>query len=217
VPASPLPDRLSEHLLAEARRFLLYPKRMYRTESNLDRQANWDERLHAVVEWRKTFAPQAKAAAVTFLSEPILLDELYCRELLAAVPRIVERTMLLSETTLEGPEPEAIAYLRQAASCFILGLPEAAVALCRTAIEADIRAKAAERFGAQAAAAPDLKDLIEDLARRGQVLKPDGIALAHRVRILARDVLHKGARVTDEQAREALEAARQVVLLLRSR
>ncbi len=90
---------LSRHLLLEADRFLLYPQRIRRTRSNSDVQKGHDRILRMLVEWRKTFAPgpqdELTERCNELLSSPVLLDEFYCRDLLNAVPAIVERTVKL--------------------------------------------------------------------------------------------------------------------------
>src|SRR3990172_6107995 len=93
---------LSRHLLQEADKFLMYPQRVYRTRSNLDVQKSFDKFVRKLVEWRKTFAPKPEDEAAEFYSSPHLLNEFYCRDLLTAVPAIVDRTVKLSHLTLSG-------------------------------------------------------------------------------------------------------------------
>jgi hypothetical protein len=208
--AEPAFSTLSAHLLWEAQKFLLYPGKAYRTRTNLRAQEILDRATRRFVEWRKTFAAKAKAELLEDLGTPLLLDELYCRDLLKTVPEIVERTGKLSGLTLEGiTDPESFVYLREAANCYILGLPQAAVALARAAIEAPLRARAARFLGEKAVAGMELKDLID----RGQALSRDAVSLAHRVRIAANDVLHNQPASSD-RAFEVVETAKRVVLEL---
>ena len=108
----PVAPTLSAHLLQESRRFLLYPQRMYRTKTNLRAQEILDNARRKLIEWRKTFAPSAeRAAQLEGLWEPVLLDEVYCRDLLESAPGLVERTTALSAISLMGvarPDPLTI-------------------------------------------------------------------------------------------------------------
>src|SRR5712692_4081714 len=205
---------LSAHLLREADRFLIYPNRVYRTRSNLGAQEIIDRLRRKVVEWRKTFAPQPEEALSQTFGTPILLDELYCRDVLRAVPEMVDRTRHLSHLTLEGiDDPESFVYLREAANCYILGLPQAAVALARAAIESPLRKTASRLFGEQAIAAVDLRKVLDDYAHRGKILSRDSLTLAHKVRIAANEVLHR-TPISPAEALAMVEAARTVVLEL---
>src|ERR1035438_2704228 len=144
---------LSVHLLLrEAERFRLYPHRAHRTRSNLDLQKVVDKFLRKLVEWRKNFAPKPEDEDTDFWSDPDLLDEFYCRDLLKGVPAIVERTLKLSHLTLSGISGSEFVYLRESANCYIFGMPEAVVALARAAVEDCLRSKLAEFFGKDAVA-----------------------------------------------------------------
>jgi hypothetical protein len=108
---------LSAHLLAEAAKFFLYPKRAYRTTTNLGAQKMLDDGLRRLLEWRKTFAPSKDNVAAKWLFEtPIVLDQLYSRELLRAVPEIVQRTQNLADVTLSRGSVESFIYLREASN-----------------------------------------------------------------------------------------------------
>src|SRR5271166_4679398 len=97
---------LSGHLLQEASKFHMYPARVYRTRSNLDAQKIHDTILAMLVEWRETFAPwpqndpdtAAHERCDKILTSPVLLDEFYCRDLLKAVPGIVDSPSRVSPT-----------------------------------------------------------------------------------------------------------------------
>jgi hypothetical protein len=68
--------------------------------------------------------------------------------LLAEVPEIVERTQRLKELVLSDiSQTESLVYLREAANCYILGLPQATVALSRAAVESRVREASAKLFG----------------------------------------------------------------------
>jgi len=202
---------LSVHLLSEAAKFIVYPRRAYRTKVNLDAQKVLDDGLRRLLEWRKTFAPSKdNVAAKWFFETPVLLDQLYSRELLRAVPEIVERTRSLVNVTLSRASVESFVYLREAANCFILGLPQATVALARAAVEVPRRKAASKQFGERAVAGLGLFDLLNDFAVRGKLLSRDKMNLAHKVRLAADKVLHEDP-TTAAEALEILEAARAVV------
>jgi len=204
---------LPGHLLREAERFRLYPQRAHRSRSNLDLQKMVDKFLRKLVEWRKTFAPKPEDEDTDFWSDPVLLDEFYCRDILKEVPAIVERTLKLSHLTLSGISDSEFVYLREAANCYIFGLPEAAVALARAAVEDCLRSKLAKFFGKDTVARADLKDLLDNLAPRGKTLSREGRILAHKVRVAANDVLHPPA-TGQVDAMGVIEAARAVILEL---
>ncbi len=206
---------LSQHLLREAERFILYPQRAYRTKLNLATQKALENGMKQLVEWRKTFAPRPDDKAVSdFWTGEVMLDQLYCRALLQEVPGYVERTRALRALTLSGiPKGETFVYLREAAHCFIAGLPQAAVALSRAAVENRLREVCAKRFGRSAVENVDLLELIDDVSSRGQILSKNGRDLAHVVRKAANDVLHDEP-TTSEVALRVVESARDVVQLL---
>jgi len=223
------PGTLSAHLLAEAQKFFMYPQRKYRTKGNLSLQRFVDDRLRRLVNWRKTFAPQAVEMDV-FGDEglgPAMLDELYCRDLLGQVPDIVERTMKLRLLTLAGVSGESFVYLRAAANCYIQGLPEAAVALARAAIEFPLRKVAGKHFGDATVSSLELVDVVNRFGVK--LLSSDSVNSAHRVRTAANKVLHppkagkaeansaEREHISSDEALAVIEAARSVVLELGKR
>ena len=75
------------------------------------------------------------ARSLSFLIS-VLLDPRYTRDVVKAVPGYVSRTMELSR--IEGsrlPSKVTNVYLREAARTYVLGLPQACIALCRAAME----------------------------------------------------------------------------------
>ena len=210
-----LASTLSEHLLREAQRFVMYPQTMRRSEANLAAQEALDGLRRRLMEWRKTFAPRGRSQ-LEFLSTPVLLDEVYCRDLLKSIPEVVARTRRLSHMSLAGIAPgESLVYLREAANCYILGLPQAAVALARAAIESQLRHKAASLLGRSAVAEADLKGLLNDV-RVSKLLSREGNKQAHTVRVAANRVLHEQPAAADD-ALEVVETARAVLLELSQR
>ena len=207
---------LSEHLLRESEKFFLYPSSHSRTKGNLALQNALDNEVRKWAEWRKTFAPRpAKEDELLdkLLNSPRFFDQLYCRDLLRQVPKIVGRHQALSELILsEIEDREAFAYLKEAANCYILGLPQAAIALSRAAVEAHLRKAVSKSLGSNTVRGEGLKTLIS-FSRRGQLLSTKGRELANKVREAADDVLH----VTPSDSGSALpviEAARAVILEL---
>lgn len=205
---------LSEHLLREAQRFLFYPQTVYRTKLNLAAQKMVESGIARFAEWRKTFAPQADTAAEQFWTSEVMLDQMYCRILLQEVPNFVKRTQALRAITLSGiSNAEYFVYLREAAHCYISGLPQAAVALSRAAVENRLKEVCAKRFGRAAVDNTDLIKLIDDVAARGQILSKQGRDLAHLVRMAGNEVLHDEPTNSDV-ARRVVEAARDIIRAL---
>jgi hypothetical protein len=204
------PPFLSQYLLEKAASFLIYPHRDYsmspKSRSLLD---NFTRKL---MEWRKTFHPRPLEPEVEVFGEATMLDQVYARDLLAAVPEYVRRTQSLRQVTLPGVrKSEAVAYLREAANCYIHGLCEACVALARSALELELRARVGKLVGEQAATATKLDDLIDRYGPR--LLSRQGLSDARAVRRAGNQVLHVGA--TDSgKALATLESARRVILQL---
>ena len=206
---------LSEHLLREAQRFTLYPNRAYRTKTNLKVQESHDRVRHQIVDWRKTFMPSGQEGnSLDLFATSTLLDEVYCRDLLREIPKIVERTLSLSKMSLAGIAPgDALAYLIEAANCFISGLPQAAIALARAAIESHLRERASIPLGRNAVSGMDLLEVIND-RRMASVFSPDLVKHAHVVRKAANRVLHpepNAEPATSELALRVVESARAVL------
>jgi hypothetical protein len=117
-----------------------------------------DDIRRQLLEWRKTFTPKARAGQLDPFNTVVLLDEVYCRDFLEMIPEVVERTRRLSDISLAGISSiESLVYLREAANCYILGLPQAAIALARASVESHFREKAARFLGAKFVAELDLK------------------------------------------------------------
>jgi len=206
---------LSDHLLREASKFLFYPRRVYRTRSNLEAQRWHDKFIEWHVQWRETFSPRPQDEATELFTNRILLDEFYCRDLLKTVPDIVERTVKLSHLTLSCISDSEFVHLREAAKCYIFGLPQAAVALARAALEECCRKKRAKFQGKKTVAEQDLIDLIDDLARTKD-LSREGRISAHKVREAANKVLHDQA-AGSPHALAVIENARAAIMELSRR
>src|SRR5947209_20160637 len=93
---------LSQHLLDEANRFFLYPKKVYRSKLNLLTQKALEEGLKRFIDWRRTFAPRRDDLHLDFFTSEIMLNQIYSRLVLQEVPRMVKRTQALRSLTLSG-------------------------------------------------------------------------------------------------------------------
>ena len=68
------------------------------------------------------------------------LDERYTRELVDAVPDYVSRTLQFSRMEAKQvPSEVTNTYVREATRAYIMGLPQACVALCRAALEQGLK------------------------------------------------------------------------------
>jgi len=124
---------------------------------------------------------------------------------------MVQRTRALRPLTLSSiSNAEYFVYLREAAQCDVAGLPQAAIALSREAVENRLKEVCGERFGQRAVEGTDLKILIDDIAVRG--LSKEGRDRAPIVRRAGNAVLHNDP--TAPNALEVVEAARDVIMLL---
>ena len=176
------------------------------------------------MEWRKTFGPpptdedefanDSEKLFKQLLDSPGLYDQVYCRVLLRQVPEIVERHQNLSQLILsEVVDRESFVYLREAANCYILGLSQAAIALSRAAVEDHLRNALERVFGDSAVRGAGLKVLVNDYARRGKFLSPEGRERANAIREAGDEVLHEEP-ANSESALKVIEAARAVILEL---
>jgi hypothetical protein len=182
-----------------------------------------DNVLMDFVEWRRTFAPDPKYLGNEKRNNPIFLDELYCRDLLRAVPKMVRRTLALAELALpSAANSESLVYLRESASCLIFGLSQAAVALARAAVESHLREVWAKLPGNEAYAARQIKldDLISNLSKLFNLSKgAAGLSLeeakwARSVQKAGNDVLH-GSQIEADEALRVFEAARSMIQSMR--
>lgn len=206
-----LPPRLSEYLLQKAAPFEFYPKRIYGLTPDV--RKIFTDLARELVDWRKTFQPKSDDRRLEFFAQPVMLDQFYSKELLAAVPGFVERTRDLQELTFAGvADPASLSYLREAATCYIHGLFQATVALARGAMELRLRKRVGMVAGQQVATEMELKELVERFGDR--LLTNQGKKFATLVREVGNQVLHQRA-VNSGKAREVLEAARRVILELR--
>lgn len=203
---------LSRHLLSEAARFVMYPAKATLERKRLGITPDqMGDHWRDFVEWRKTFKPADKPSVSNLAFDERFLDDFYSRELLREVPKIVMRTQRLAKLSLAGVPKDSFDYLREGTQSYILGLPNAATALARAAIEVRLRKAVARLFGRAASRDVDFCELVNQYGER--LLSGPGLSRAHRVRESANAVLHEGGASLDA-ALEAVEEARAVVLEL---
>jgi hypothetical protein len=118
------------------------------------------------------------------------LDEQFTRKVIDAVPGNVRRTMELSR--LEGsriPSSVTNGYLREAVRTYILGLPQASIALCRAALEQAIK----ENLGYRTSTVVEMNSLLDE-AETAHVIDKTVRTMAREVAIEANGVLHENPR-----------------------
>jgi len=203
--------RLSEYLLKKAEPFEFYPKKIYGLSPEFRKV--FTDLARELVDWRKTFQPRGDERQLQFFGQPVMLDQFYSKELLAAVPGFVERTQHLQALTFAGvADQEAVEYLRESATCYIHGLFQATAALARSAMELRLRKRVGALAGSRVGSGLDLNELLQRYGER--VLSRQGVKLATMVRVTANQALHEQA-VTASKALEVLEGARIVILEMR--
>ena len=203
-----MPPLLSEYLLKKAEPFEFYPKRIYGLVPEF--RKIFTDLARELVDWRKTFQPRGDERQLHCFGQPVMLDQFYSKELLAAVPGFVERTQHLQALTFAGvADQEAVEYLRESATCYIHGLFQATAALARSAMELRLRKRVGALAGSQVGSGLDLNELLQRYGER--VLSRQGMKLATMVRVTANHVLHERA-VPASKALEVLEGARTVIL-----
>jgi hypothetical protein len=171
---------LSRHLLSEAARFAMYPSKATRQQKRQGMADLMSDHWRDFGEWRRTFKPADKPSAPDLAFDTRFLDDFYSRELLRDVPSIVERTQRLAKLSLAGVPKDSFDYLREAAQSYILGLPNAATALARAAIEVRLRKAVARLFGKTISRDVEFSELLKQYGAR--LLSRAGLSRAHRVR-----------------------------------
>jgi hypothetical protein len=203
-------ERLSTHLLNEARRYFGYPRTIRRTASNIERYDDLYRLLAGYLPWNTAFLqPATDQSYRTVVETTVLVDEMYCRELLGAVPEMVKRTQQLEALSLETiPAGPAVEYLREATRTYIAGFFRAAVALARGATEAALKKRVQEHFPLERA---DL-DRLADFALRARLIDKDTHGAIGRVRSAGNRVLHRSdAQIDGAGALKVIADARSAV------
>jgi len=199
---------LSRHLLAEARKFALYPRRVRKAK---DVGAILDgaiERLTAAREW--VVEQDIPLSALLGPSPEVrqrLFDEHYSKALLERIQGMALRTDAVP--VLRTREPicrGASLYLREATRSYILGLWDAAVALSRAALEEALEDRIRKLLGPMSG----LDELIK-AADRKRLIHRDAVSAAQRLQRLGNIVLHERQGTEDE----ALASVRDIRVVLR--
>jgi predicted translin family RNA/ssDNA-binding protein len=116
------------------------------------------------------------------------LNDHFTREVVHAVPGYVERTMQLSRLEAQQTASKVTnAFLKEAVRTYLLGLPQACVALCRAALEQALK----ERMGFQLAKTYVEMPQLLDEAEGAGVLDPTLRRMAAHIAKEAGDVLHE--------------------------
>lgn len=163
-----------------------------------------------VIKSRETISEGKLKKGIEFLvqSHPELvnyfLDEHYTREVVGAVSGYVRRTMQLSPMEAAStPSDVTNTYLREATRTFVLGLPQACIALCRAALEQSLK----ERLGHQLSGSFVMfRELLEE-AEKWHLLDKVTKRIARDLAKAADDVLHEKPTTLDK-ARELLDQLR---------
>jgi hypothetical protein len=147
-----------------------------------------------IIKSRETLSDTGLAAIETIVqSDPDLvkgfLDDRFTRDLVGSIPGYVERTMQLSRLEASGmPSKITNGYLREAVRTYILGLPQASVALSRAALEQGLKEKLALQSSGQF---HKFQDLLND-ARKWNILDAT-------MELCARDIAKAGDEVLHEK------------------
>jgi len=116
-----------------------------------------------------------------------LVDEFYCREVVANIPGMVDRFLRVSPV-LAGviPSVEVGTYLREATRCFIYGFFQGSTALCRSALESGLDEHLKRKLGT----APHRLDNKIKTAARFKLISPQAAVLGDDVRKAANKAVH---------------------------
>lgn len=157
-------------------------------------------------------AANAARMLLTWSGVEWLLDDALSRILVAQLPKVVKRSMSFDVSMVTRSVPSAVeAYLREAAQAFIFGLNNAAVALCRSALEEALKGCVPRKLVTKW----ELSHLL-NAAEKSKTLSPSRCKIASDVQRLAGNVLH-GSSVNSQQARDALAKTRLVLEALYGR
>ncbi len=123
-----------------------------------------------------------------------ILDDVLTREAIYAIPGAVSRWKRLQHLAVSlTPDPEIANVLRQATTCFLWGLYDAAAILCRTSIELSVQTLLQRQGGMRLPESrpQDYLRRLIDLALRSRLMTPTVAQAAHKVRTLGNTAAHK--------------------------
>lgn len=134
------------------------------------------------------------------------LDEYFTRQALSAVPAVVFRWKELRELLVAFlPDERVRRYLREATTCYLLGLPGAAAVLCRAALEsalADVLVRRdvslSRALGRRLGLARQLGVLTREMAKKAYDIQDVGDEAIHNLTCsepAARDQIRRTAEV----------------------
>jgi len=149
--------------------------------------------VEAVVQSRETIT-DAKLKAVETLVQAApelisdFLDDYFTRQVVSEVQGYVSRLLKLSRLDAEQlPSQVTNGYLSEAVRTYILGLPQASIALCRAALEQALK----DRLGHQLSGSfITWQELLKE-ARKWNLLDEATEAMAREVANAADEVLHE--------------------------
>lgn len=190
---------LSEHLLIEARKFSVYPRRVRKAKT-----------AAAFVE--KTLRPFVIQLGIVAKGRALplqqLLDEFYTKRVLEDVPSYVRRTKQLEPLEVGASVPRQVnLYVEQASWSFVLGQWDAAVALSRACVEEVAEDTVGRHVGK--AAKRELQEWILE-ADRKRIWNSEQVKRAKAVQVLGNTVLHQRS-ATAEEAEQVVTAVRALV------
>jgi len=164
--------------------------------------------VEAVVRSREMIADKKlEAVEVLVAASPDLIAyflDYFTREVINAVPGYVERMLQLSAMKAERlPSTVTNGYLKEAVRTYVLGLPQASVALCRAALEQALK----EGIGYKSSCTPvEMNDLLDEAETAGVIDKT--------IRKMAREVATSANHVLHEKP-TTLATAYEVLVKLR--
>jgi hypothetical protein len=121
-----------------------------------------------------------------------LVEEHFVLEGLQNVGGLASRWRKLQTLSLARPPGDKVSGpLREAVNCYLYGLPNASIVLCRAVLEFALTEKLASRIGRMPDRS-DLQDLI-DFAANSKTLSGSRATLAHRIRARGNEAIHRGA------------------------
>lgn len=145
------------------------------------------------------------------------LDETVTRLALLKVPDIVARWKKLRTVPVVGLPGKAVtAYLAQAITCYLYGLPSAAAVLCRTVLEFALQEKLGEFGGiSKLIDKVDKKDHLEKLinfAGNTKILSDEFelVTNAHSIRDVGNDAIHTST-CTEMEALETIKNTGEIL------
>jgi hypothetical protein len=207
-------------------RFVLDTLKDFESEIPIEKKqehADFEKHIEKLLSSLEGFSDEEARKEVTFWKNPrfrfssgetlfeSFLEDTYFRDLMKQIPKMVQRTLQLTQIVTSRINSQATAvYLREATRTYLNGFCQASIALSRAAVEEALREKAkGMNLGIESY---DLKLLIQ-AANRSGILDDAHLSLARHVQRSGNLVLH-GKPGSDRDAWDVLCAARGVLLHL---